>query len=133
MRYFYSGQMRSTRLPKTQYTGWSNEQSHWMECASLCLPIVFHETKQKTKKLNRRLGTGEHDVGLGKKEYLVEELGIGTGNSWRQSNVPSIRLDCSTLERHVFALFLLHSEADPRWSDQLYPDTSSMGTDKHAD
>ena len=78
MRYFYSGQMRSTRLPKTQYTGWSSEQSHWMECASLCLPIVFHETKQKTKKLNRRLGTGEHGVGLGKKEYLVEKLGTGT-------------------------------------------------------
>jgi D-lactate dehydrogenase (cytochrome) len=36
--------------------------------------IMLHEVMS-----NRTiLGTGEHGVGIGKKDYLVDELGIGT-------------------------------------------------------
>ena len=82
--------------------------------------------------LNRRLGTGEHGVGLGKKEYLVEELGIGTVELMK-----TIKRAIDPLglfnpgKARILLLFMLRGEAD-RLSEQLYPDTSSISTDKHA-
>ena len=50
------------------------ERSRWMERVSLCVI-----DKRATHRLCSRLsGTGEHGVGLGKKEFLVHELGVGT-------------------------------------------------------
>src|SRR5882757_543599 len=69
---FCSGQMRSMRLPKMLFTGWLSERLRWMARVSLSSLLLTWLA------IDTDVGTGEHGVGLGKKEYLVEELGLGT-------------------------------------------------------
>lgn len=69
----YSERTKSWLWPAWPFTGWSNEQSRWTE--PVC-SFQFLDSCDSDHPLSQ--GTGEHGVGVGKKEYLYEELGAGT-------------------------------------------------------
>ena len=68
----YSSEMSRRWNPSVRpFTVWCAERSHWTGRVS----DVF---VQQDLIPTSTLGTGEHGVGVGKKQFLVDELGDGT-------------------------------------------------------
>lgn len=70
----YSRTTRSLKPASTSCIGWWNALSRWTE-------LVRKASSPLANYIGRRrnwTGTGEHGVGLGKRKYLIDELGEGT-------------------------------------------------------
>lgn len=90
--------------------------------------LPFHCLKSTVRLI---IGTGEHGVGVGKKEYLVEELGENTIDLMRtvkNAIDPFNIMNPSKVSLSVFSA-LRHMLTSILWS-KLYPDPSDKPT-KH--